>query len=97
MENKKCQWYEGCGYPSLRSIARAVKMLSIEAGPIGVRYRNWRVGMKDLIGYRSEAMPPLHREETRTYTAEIEEIGEAQAEDADLLLDELRRKVSEAK
>lgn len=96
MENK-CQWYEGCGYPSLRSIARAVKTLAIEAGPIGVRPRNCWVQMKDSIMYRSEEMPDHRHEEKRTYTAEIEGIGEAQAESADLLLDELRRKVSEAR
>jgi len=89
-QQKKCSLYSECAYPALRRVVRAVRALSIKAGPIGVLKRRFSVTQETSI---DSGMHHTNEHVTVWWTAEIEGIAVIGSFDPDLLIEQLARRI----
>lgn len=91
-----CAGEPTCPTPTLGALKKAVRNLAKTAGALALRPRNWRVGVDVTETHVAERAAGMRWERRVTWTAWIEDVGEATDQDADRVLeklaDEIRRK-----
>lgn len=90
----KCDWYAACPYPKYAAVKRAVRAMAKSAGPILLRPRNWGVKIQIESEFNAEKISPngpMASSEGVIWSIWIEDIGIFSGENADFLLDDLRK------